>query len=100
MNINNYLTFVEFLKLLLRFTSVYANDMRKGENAKQMLPSLLQYSKLKIPNASPTTFLFLLQIWVQLRDSEAPFFVESLEAFKEVCCFLSLTTFSTTNFCV
>ncbi|KAJ3348012.1 Exportin 7 [Kappamyces sp. JEL0680] len=75
---------IELLKLLLRFTSVYSNDMKKGQNVLPMLEALLGYTKKYLPSSQPTEFLFFVQIWVQLRDSEHLFFVERLELVKEL----------------
>lgn len=39
----------EWLKLLLRFSSVYCNDFKKGEKSRPMFEALLLYTKAILP---------------------------------------------------
>jgi hypothetical protein len=75
---------LELLKLMLRFVSVYSNDMKKGQHVLPMLLSLQLHTRKHLSEASPTEFLFYIQIWVQIRDSEHLFFVEHMELIKEL----------------
>ena len=69
---------VELLKAIFKFSSVYNSDFKKCEQAFLLLQGFLSFTESILPSASPTEFLFLVQIWVQLRDSEHPFFVSHL----------------------
>src|SRR5688572_29607305 len=84
---------LEFLRLLYKFCVVYSGDFKKSEIANTLLPSILNFTQSILPSTTPTEFLFLLQVWVQLRDSEHEFFTSNLETLQAM-----LTSFLDLNF--
>jgi exportin-7 len=74
----------DFLRVMLKFTCVYSVDFGKCDYALDFITSFLAYTKQKLVSITSNDFLFLAQIWVQIRDSEHKVFVEKLEAFQEL----------------
>lgn len=74
----------ELLKLLMRFSIVYQSDMKKNEGAVTLLDSFLRFTQQAIPTTNSTDYLFIVQIWMQLRESEHVFFVERIEQIHQV----------------
>jgi exportin-7 len=74
----------DFLRVLLKFTCVYAVDFSKCDYAVEFITSFLAYTKRKLQSVPSSDFLFLAQIWVQIRDSEHQIFVEKLEGFQDL----------------
>jgi hypothetical protein len=72
------------LRALLKFNSVYSTDFKKCEYVPDFISSFLEYTKQKLSAISCTDYLFLIQIWVQIRDSEHAIFVEKMEQFHEL----------------